>query len=802
MCSANICSAATCNDLVANGSETDKDCGGSCTPCSPQRACKVDKDCTSKRCFENSCAQPSCLDKIQNGDETALDCGGSCGPCAIGIACSADSQCATKHCFYGRCATELPTFAGPRVYDTGLGPIGLLSGDLNGDGKDDIIGINRGDASVGVLLNQGGTFAPAQQYFLIAAYDPLYGALSDLDGDGDLDVIVTSEDTKPSFGTPGAIAVLLNDGKGKLTLDDEYITKKRALSLSVVDLDNDGKRDLVFATQGNIGICWGTGQAKFDKPVYMAQTSVGDIVVDDFLGDSKPEIAVTSNENITVYANTGGRTFQAVATTTPAYILSARKVGDINGDHHADLLVSGDGDSEYQFAWGDGAGHFTHGTTISHLGEGNRSVTVADIDGDGDADLSVISGYKVEIWENLGTGNFNLRQSFTADKNSRSMAFGNFDSKPGMDLAISHDGYFPDLFTDWVTIGANVAVFMNVAGQIATTPGVDFGYSPFGIAKADFDGDGDLDLAATDFQSGNSFATSAVNVFLLDHGAFGGSASYPTGDSGPIALVAVDVDFDGDFDLVSGNQIGNSLTVFINDGKGRFTPRPKIDVFDATDIAVSAGGILTVGSLSSGVSKLSPTGGGAYSTPVFTSLYYNGSERVLYGSLNGAQAFVATFYGNDNDPPGHVGVMDTNFKWLQLLTTGDNPTAAAIGDFDGDGVGDLAAINGEGSDVAEYLSKSGSLQRNGSYGLLFHPDDALVTDLNQDGRADLVVGSYDGNAVSFMLSTGAGGFLPGVHYRVGSGINRMTLADFDGDGRLDVAAASDVGVHLLRGSAP
>jgi len=79
------------------------------------------------------------------------------------------------------------------------------------------------------------------------------------------------------------------------------------------------------------------------------------------------------------------------------------------------------------------------------------------------------------------------------------------------------------------------------------------------------------------------------------------------------------------------------------------------------------------------------------------------------------------------------------------------------------------------------LSRNGSLQRNGWYGLLYHPDDALVTDLNQDGRADLVVGEYDGNAVSFMLNTGAGGFLPGVHYRVGSGINRMTLTDFDGD---------------------
>src|SRR4051812_25602351 len=74
--------AASCTDQIANGDESDTDCGGSCSPCGASRACAVDVDCESGTCTDDRCAvPPSCTDGVQNDDETDVDCGGKCSQC-------------------------------------------------------------------------------------------------------------------------------------------------------------------------------------------------------------------------------------------------------------------------------------------------------------------------------------------------------------------------------------------------------------------------------------------------------------------------------------------------------------------------------------------------------------------------------------------------------------------------------------------------------------------------------------------------------------------------------------------------
>ena len=71
-----------CNDGVKNGTETAKDCGGSCTACADGAACLVAADCQSGVCGVNKlCSVPSCNDGVKNGTETAVDCGGVCPMC-------------------------------------------------------------------------------------------------------------------------------------------------------------------------------------------------------------------------------------------------------------------------------------------------------------------------------------------------------------------------------------------------------------------------------------------------------------------------------------------------------------------------------------------------------------------------------------------------------------------------------------------------------------------------------------------------------------------------------------------------
>jgi hypothetical protein len=77
-------SSPSCSDTVKNGSETDVDCGGSCsTKCANGKLCSVNSDCSSTNCVSGTCqAVTSCSDGVKNGNETGVDCGGSCSACA------------------------------------------------------------------------------------------------------------------------------------------------------------------------------------------------------------------------------------------------------------------------------------------------------------------------------------------------------------------------------------------------------------------------------------------------------------------------------------------------------------------------------------------------------------------------------------------------------------------------------------------------------------------------------------------------------------------------------------------------
>src|SRR5438874_2598746 len=82
-----------CTDGVHNGSETDVDCGGPCSPCANTKACSHAADCASGVCVKGACAAPSCGDGLRNGNETDLDCGGACAACPAGQACAVAGDC-------------------------------------------------------------------------------------------------------------------------------------------------------------------------------------------------------------------------------------------------------------------------------------------------------------------------------------------------------------------------------------------------------------------------------------------------------------------------------------------------------------------------------------------------------------------------------------------------------------------------------------------------------------------------------------------------------------------------------------
>ncbi len=98
------CLEPACDDGNQNGSETDTDCGGSCTTCDEGQGCLVDSDCSSYLCEDSVCSASSCSDGVANGGETDVDCGGpACSGCGLNANCVENSDCESSTCQNGSC---------------------------------------------------------------------------------------------------------------------------------------------------------------------------------------------------------------------------------------------------------------------------------------------------------------------------------------------------------------------------------------------------------------------------------------------------------------------------------------------------------------------------------------------------------------------------------------------------------------------------------------------------------------------------------------------------------------------------
>lgn len=132
----------SCEDGILDGTESDIDCGGSCSQCGLNRNCNRAADCLSGVCTGGVCvaasATPTCTDGILNGTETDVDCGGaSCGACFDGRGCSVAADCISQNCNGGRCdsaaTSQLPDTSSAPLYsiDAGAGivvAVGTQSG--------------------------------------------------------------------------------------------------------------------------------------------------------------------------------------------------------------------------------------------------------------------------------------------------------------------------------------------------------------------------------------------------------------------------------------------------------------------------------------------------------------------------------------------------------------------------------------------------------------------------------------------------------------------------------------------------
>lgn len=93
-----------CANDIKDSDETDIDCGGSCDPCEPGKACSAANDCSSNNCASNICQESTCSDSIQNQGESDIDCGGNyCTGCTVGESCVYHRDCMSGYCSAKTC---------------------------------------------------------------------------------------------------------------------------------------------------------------------------------------------------------------------------------------------------------------------------------------------------------------------------------------------------------------------------------------------------------------------------------------------------------------------------------------------------------------------------------------------------------------------------------------------------------------------------------------------------------------------------------------------------------------------------
>jgi hypothetical protein len=302
---------------------------------------------------------------------------------------------------------------------------------------------------------------------------------------------------------------------------------------------------------------------------------------------------------------------------------------------------------------------------------------------------------------------------------------------------------------------------------------ITVGKAPSSVEMADFNGDGNLDLAVANSGSNN------VTILLGDgKGGFveATGSPFPAGQA-PNDICIGDFNNDGKLDLAFANHEAKYLTVLLGDGRGGFRPAPGSPVQVRSrphTHGVAAGDFNKDGNLD-----------------LVTESWGENKITVVFGDGRGGFGSPGVQFDVGKMPYQRVRVADVNL----------------------DGNADILTTNLEGDSVTVLLGdgRGGFRQAPGSpFPCGKTPFALAIGDLNGDGKPDLAIGNWAGQSekrkgegVTVLLGDGKGGFvlMPGSPFPTGAGPSRLAIGDIDGDGRPDIVVANYLSgsVTVLRG---
>ncbi len=473
--------------------------------------------------------------------------------------------------------------------------------------------------NLAIELNQGsGKFGPGQTYF--AGFYPEGIAIADIKGDGINEVLVSSDDS-------GDIAVLMNDGTGKLTAPTfGYATGGWPWSIVAADFGR-GKIDLAIPDDESTAMAYlkGRGDGTFVSGInYYANPSLAKessslwydgymVAAGDFNGTGMMGLALGMYPDWNFDPTVGVSLFMPSLTGSYAPVnvgsggnMPYVAVADFNGDGKADIAASDQTNGVIQVFTGKGNGAFNVPVQYTPTNMSPTGLVAADLRGNGLKDL-VVYDYNwdssiggITVFLNDGQGGFKTPVNCPLMYGGEFLAVAdvNGDGIPDI-VAVEYGDWDGDDNYVAVLLGDGAGGF-TLQGEMdfqPTDPYSDTMYYPIGVALGDFNGDKKVDIALT-YGDEDSYYNQYIVVMLNNGNWSSGNVGYdPTtavaypatlldtysSDSpSPSDIRAVDLNGDGKLDLVYTNYDYGTIGVLYGKGDGTF--------YDTVEYPVAADG--------------------------------------------------------------------------------------------------------------------------------------------------------------------------------------------------------------------